>query len=899
MKDDLSQYGPKRDANKRQEKESLKNLATAFSTDLFVLRYEQDEDAGVDLTIELVGDTYTNRRFNVQVKSKKKVAFNKDNRISKTVERKTLVYLVTSLYLGIYLLYNKKKKSYYYEWAHELEREAKRQYGEWYKRKKLTLHFAKPLNEQAVQEITKKVTKHAFYLRYLQTGQRLENLAASFHSTDDERIYTNIEESLSRLMDAFDGLPVLPQHLLIKLPPFARSLNSKNYFNSYGSTLQTDNLSLFDYFDSLTFDGQMFRYKNSDQDVDQDKVQEILNFFEYNGIHHLRYENQKRDHERICIHKLYKHDGCDCEKCSYPRMEWNNVIIKINSDFNKSKTYEWLRRGYMLLELRKIREAYDLYTALAEHSWENHKHVAYIIAKLNLVSMLRFVRTRFFHSERKEMEDAILKIDIQQEIHNLILRSDLPKEVLLVLLTLSKTDHFHELYVEADIRFEKILHAQFADQRGADVTHPHYETLIEVVSEIATYSEGNAFHWQYFNGFITTMVKAVEGALILSNIRNPRATKVEHFDNYLVRLCLRYADAETLRKQFIRHYQKPIPFRARHEDGPNVFLDYWNNMKTSFAGAENFYLQEQAISNLAPKERILNQIKVLSILLSVMEAEPEIIDQCANDLITLYRESQSKPGALLTGLEIIINRRQKDIQITTMITLYRYILESTESDNILLLLELPYHIHEKDSGFTDTADTTQQRILSRLEAFASGRDRYRVIVSYWPIAIESLKEKIAIAIREKLTAGFDGSLYYEAVLFGIIDYAEFLPTYLATIPMSDETKAAREAVGHGYDFKNDSLIQFIHLAYRLKIPLSDPAIQALHDNVPFHQWLLDLEGFDYSKFDPYWILLEPNADFLAEYKKHPKILEAVRQELAVKNIPRLSEIYFKHLIPLS
>ncbi len=896
MNDNSSDLLPRRDKQSKLERESIEKLPRIFPAQSFVIREESMVDVGIDLTIELAEDVYTNNRVNVQVKSVDTGAPNLDGSISKSLESQNLKYLLSSPLLALYIFYVKQTDTYYFEWADEFEKHLQLTVGNWSAQETNTLRFKKVLDDAAVSEISRRIRLHARYYQNIREGIKVEEIIGSFHEPYDARNYQDIEWSLTNLIDTFDGLAVLPKHILTKFPPFSLRKDSRSFFTDFNYTLYTDNQALVNFFRNLSVAGNTIQRQNSDESINQKVITQILNFFEYNSINHVAMVDEHLRGERVCIHNLYFHAGCDCEKCSYAKLHWGTLIKKLEMDFDKEETYMWLRRGYMLLELGKISEAFELYKSMAKYTLEKEKYVSYIIARYNLVSMLFLVRSNYFANDTVEMESEIRSIDLRLEISNLATRTETRHEVFQILLWLIDNDYIHQMYVEIDIRFEEVLTARHLDQRGGVVSEYHYNKMIGLVSEMTVYAEGNAFHPSAFNGFKRMVQKGIESALILATLKNPLARKLESFNDYLTRICLLYGEPSELNKLFNRYKAYPITFKNHDESHGSSLSDYLDNGLTSFKNAESFCALELSRDNRVPLDRWNNQLYMVASLASIMEATDEEVNRITLDFVRTFSSATKAQPGVLNGLHEIFNRKRRQIVPETYIECYKWLIISNTHDFHLLTIDLPYYLVDAHPEFVDQDITIQNSILTRLKNVASAvQSNSHVIISYWKIAAPTVREKISESVNLSLIASFDATLYFNAAYNSIIDLQPQLDMFIQRIPMTKQAKEIKQTLRRYDDFRNDHLNEFIALAFKFDLRLESESIQALHENIPYYEWLMNLQTFDYSRFDPYWILYQPSEVFFNEFKKHPQIKQAIKKYLKQSNVARLSEVYVQYL----
>src|SRR6267142_1412156 len=102
----LSKSLPKSSSQETLETISRNKLAAILNPSLFELRFENQRDKGIDLTVELKQNNYyTNFRFAVQLKSTASSKLKKDESISFPIKISNLNYLLNFGMPAYYILY--------------------------------------------------------------------------------------------------------------------------------------------------------------------------------------------------------------------------------------------------------------------------------------------------------------------------------------------------------------------------------------------------------------------------------------------------------------------------------------------------------------------------------------------------------------------------------------------------------------------------------------------------------------------------------------------------------------------------------------------------------------------------------------------------------------------------
>lgn len=894
--DDPLETLPRFTQNTLSEEASREDLLKLFPKTRFKIRGE-DPDVGIDVHIELRSDnnTYTNARFVVQIKSRQDSEPNHDGSFSKAIENSNIFYLLRSDHRAMYIFYVLETQKFYYEWVDLFRDHLNRTNPNWKKQQTNVLRFYKMLDEPAVDEVYNDIMRRSNISRQRREGVSAESVIDSFHESNDPSAYRDIIRSLTKLIDNFEGLSVLPGHILSKLPPFSKSTKSQSLFNDMNYTLYTDNRALFDFFKDVRLDNESY-FKISDGSVlPQESMRQILSFLEYNFIHHIAPIRDRGGDERVCIHKLFHHKGCDCERCSLKKLRWSTAVAKVKAPLDESNINNWLRRGIVLLEFGKIREAFELYKRLADESLLAKHYVAYIVSKFHLVSCSFLIRNAYHVDNSDAMLDEVSRIDLQLEIDRIAERPEVKSEVIKVLKWLVSSSYYLSIYVEMDLRFRDAIKARDGDRRGGVVSTNHYQKVSATSSEVTVFVEGNAFHISYFNGLSLFVLKVIETGLIQCCLKNPMSARISDVHPYFLHLCFTYCEAEKINELFNKYKIDRLSFGEDEDDPDGKLLVYVSDLLSSLDGCADFIRSEYEAGNAAPKRKLNSHLRIAMVLASVADlAEVQV-----NDLVLKFASIANRDiveAGTMGQLKDILNRRKHVLKPSTFMACYLVLLDSKEFDRMLLTQELPFYLKEAHPDFVDNESKTNDAVRKRIQELTNVNDfRVYILLFYCQVAPDDIKAEIGGKVEDLLANNFDTQVFYLAAYHGVIVCDTFFGKLIERVPRKEMAKKARNSMLGYEDFRNDDLDRVITLAYKFGLDLMRPEIQALAEGIDYYEWLLNLDGFDYTKFDPYWLLYEPNLIFINKLKKYKKIKLAVKKYITQFQVSRLRDIYAEHL----
>lgn len=198
---------PQSDDNAELQRTSIKVLNSLLQDqDAILFRDERTEDYGVDGAFELkIGGRMTNFRAQVQLKGTASVEGNQDGSISLCVRTANLNYLLNGT-SPIYVLFDAKKKEFWYVWAQDESRRLEAANSTWKEQREVTLRFNHRLAAHALDMIVERVMREGRMHRQIH-----DSLA---RATTNEPIVISIDTASLETTD-----PSQAQHLLLASGP--------------------------------------------------------------------------------------------------------------------------------------------------------------------------------------------------------------------------------------------------------------------------------------------------------------------------------------------------------------------------------------------------------------------------------------------------------------------------------------------------------------------------------------------------------------------------------------------------------------------------------------------------------------------------------------------------------
>ncbi|WP_304152199.1 DUF4365 domain-containing protein [Mesonia mobilis] len=242
----------------------------------------------------------------------------------------------------------------------------------------------------------------------IQTHKFLKSKLSSdeeYDFKDLENPEINIIDKILKSIKKFDGLTIIPKHVISRMYPFKGTKN-KTYF--YNETLYTDNSEFYDLFEALERKNNTITVKKEFRDNIsisnfENELKEIIDFLKSNLIQHLKW-NGKGHKDRICIHALYDYSNtCDCERCNYNKLNFKYATDLLKNRKQNDTSIIKFRQAYTYYLLGDLKNAYLLYKEVIHETKNKDNSILNILCKYNLINLKNLIKNHYFESDRHQI----------------------------------------------------------------------------------------------------------------------------------------------------------------------------------------------------------------------------------------------------------------------------------------------------------------------------------------------------------------------------------------------------------------------------------------------------------------------------------------------------------------
>lgn len=646
----------------------------------------------------------------------------------------------------------------------------------------------------------------------------------------------------------FKELYVLPKHLFLNHYPFYKG-TSPLYHSPF--TIYTDNENLYDLL-SLPYTG-------SDLTEDlEEKRKGIIHGLWNNQLYHLGKDMLNR--KTIDIDYTNEKE-CSCLLCLYRRLDFLAITESLSNPVLPDKAEELARIAFIQYVMGRHKDTANTLKIL--ESKEGISNILAFLTKYNLATIGRMLDYYAEQTpETKTMIESMLEIDLQQAFDLLKNSSNID-----VLKWIHESKFYNETLHEVRECTFKIRDLYENKSSGS---HDATLELLEWFLGFSDFIHQNGVLFDIGAHSDPLASAFIEG--IFASLRcEPRMSgKLEGFTNRIVEHIILNVHPEIIYKYSKRYKISSIkPFEPLTKFGT-----MWRRLFEQFSKVQDAIIADD--SNRIFRDRYERLTYSTVAVFSILETTESETEEFCKLVIEVFRSQKIFHNyKATTALLFLIDKKKSVLSTATLQSFLDLWIKAPSVFSSQLLNLLVDILEERCEVFLFPAD---QFDLIKKYCFESDGDnnkdqRWDCLCELFRIFKEGeQKETIRGFVHDSLAKDFNGGNYYEATIYEVINPNEkFNEQYLIYIEaILKEEKRIHGWFGNAY-FHDRRVDQFFNYYFKFKVELPDHLGERLKGFDPYYDWLLDMEKFDYSKFNPLWLRNHFSYHYKLQYRKSRKL----------------------------
>ncbi|CEJ72037.1 hypothetical protein BN1195_04394 [Chryseobacterium oranimense G311] len=712
-----------------------------------------------------------------------------------------------------------------------------------------------------------------------------ENIEADYSKIKNDTEDKNIIDKIDYTLKLFDGIKVLPTNVICQLYPF-RGTEYNTYINEF--ELYTDNEEFFDFMDNIDVVDNEFELKSKEVLVEnqKEKLKNIISFLQVNHIEHIRWRGKNRK-EQVCVHKLYQYGKCDCERCNLERLNIKRTKIKLEETIPLTTNYEKLRRGYTYYLLGDYKKSIEVFLNIYNEAEISKNPVIYTVSTYNLMKLRRLLKFSYYEDDKKDILNKISHINFN--IDEPLINRKAPY-FLDVFRGIKERWFYEDIKDDIENSFTEIQKLHFNDKYGGWNSHNGYDKLRSTFLRFTTYLEHNFIIFNHNSEFKNLSKKVLESIFALYTLNNPLSDKYKKFDWNIIEMWI-FNVEEDYSKFLLRKYG----IKNIEIEGNLMILERMNELVENLIDSNEYINDLNGLFKPLRIEKTLSKIVLITSLLDIDFNEKKKIITSVVNLCKILENKHSIPFDKLVEF-VEINEKEIDKNLTKEI-IDLFFLDEHERFGFGRIL----NIYSEKSSETEIENLIKSLLkvenLKDIEIDLSNRYLGKLFYSF-TFLNDNYKDLIKNKIIEKLNKEFDDKLYNLVAIYDLIGFDDKLfQKFILTIP--DKSNLDND----NYPFRsseNFRLGQAMNLIFKYNIDITDEikslAKKSHPDYFEYYCWLMDIDNYDYTKFNPYWILEHQTVHYFNRFKKSPKLKDEISKSLKENYVEGIAKIYIEELV---
>ena len=371
-----------------------------------------------------------------------------------------------------------------------------------------------------------------------------------------------------------------------------------------------------------------------------------------------------------------------------------------------------------------------------------------------------------------------------------------------------------------------------------------------------------------------------------------QSEKIAGLDNNMVTVFIFYTNPQLLAKYYNRYLKKPLRFistRQQDSSSPRCIRSFLKNYPKAWKMVTDDH------GDFGSRQAVLQgRLWNMVVVLSIVDFDDAFVREISDYLLSVLKTSLPINAPEAKYISMFIRQRGKILGTSFLRKLLKICL-----DNPVL------HAPEIYEAFADIRDSKKINLVTTPATFAKiksifeekqatnnifGRDLF---YSLFLVSRPAVKKMYTAFIERQLKQKFQLGMYFKASFMKIIASDLYWTVYLDSF----ETPASnpnRTSVSFG-EVKLQEINNLMNLVFKLNLTLPASFIQRLKGFSNYYDWLLDMQNFDYSLFNPLWILQYQSWFYYQRIFAIEQVRSAVREYLRKQEQPQLGKIYTLHV----
>lgn len=703
----------------------------------------------------------------------------------------------------------------------------------------------------------------------------LKAISESDYSLIEEEIKDlHIIDKLYITLKKFESIKILPANIIGSLPVIKETKKRTWIQNFY---LKSDNEELYDLFSKLKLSkGNIIHGDGELVENQADKLKRIANFFKSNYINHIQWGGSKYK-EKLCIHKLFSYSNCDCARCSFDNLNFKRTECLLDNYTGQEPLFEQSRMGYAAYLIGDLKKCTTIYLNIYEQSLKINDFPSYIIAKYNLIKLERIIKWDYYDGNKHEFTEKVKDFNLDSD-YGLIWKK--APHLVDVFKWINEDKFYHNLILRIDDLLNEAKKMYYYDKQGSTYSNEKSDELLAAFLRFYSFIEYNFIIYEYFYEFEKFTTKVLEAALALHSILNPKSSKYDTLDFAIIKIWLFHVKFDKAKELLHKYNLIRIKVADVVYEELNLYLDNLNASKEILNRDKKVYYFFDKV------ERV---IKNITLLLSRVEMSNRKFNLILNKLLLSLNDVSLRKFKPYEGLKQILWCRS--VNKKNMRLILNLFIEDDNIDSVVI----KHYVEKVDKKEIKKFVFSLFEVKNFKAPLPLENKNFTKIGYAFSLLDNDLKKELETSLLTSLNQKFEPKLFHISTIYGLISFDQKLfNEFLKTIP--DKSEQEEFFFGNSDNFR---LSQVVNIMFKYDVPFTHEVTKYIdycsEIEKPYFEWLMNMNNFDYSKFNPYWVLKHQTRFYLGAFRKSPQLLEAIKKSLKETYIEGVAQLYINQL----
>lgn len=691
-----------------------------------------------------------------------------------------------------------------------------------------------------------------------------------------------VDQLFTYLKIRFAELHVLPTRFWAESYPFKKG---KQQYISYNLLcLSTDNEAVFEYFNSLIIEEGVIKFTEIANISDYaNKTTFILETLNRNLVFDIELANtNKRKKIRLNSQRI-----CDCIQCSFGSLKMGNVIKDLYNDNLDIGFIE--KQAYVNYKLGNYELSAKLFIQVLAKAIEQKLEIKSFVVKYNLTKLEPLIKYAFSGSE-PEKELLLTLKKYKNELYFEALKVKTGKGFCKWILGNRFFSDFQYVILEENV---KLRDYQFSQLYGGRSSNSFVWQVYSNYAILESFLNINHVVFDHYAEFGHLSEIYIESMLASYSIEKSMYSRLIEFDDWILQMIIFQVSPDDINKYIKRYFVRTVKYK-KTATSSNDFINMAKNLLTEDKELVNLLEKRKLDDNFYFHDKytnILNNVIVLSSLVIISDDEVNEVGRLLNkffDWQIFLRVHRS-----LKYIIGFINRAGERITNNLLLDFFYTGVNSSDFHDEGYFTSIANVLENKNVSiiFTDKLKESIDKMFSETCSVCNTKHDSTMLIQFYRLASElNDKEYIKEKIIAKLNAKFDWRLYYLSAIYEILGIEEnnFNSLLNYKIPVGNRPtffgNYSRDEQNR--DFRIGAII---NLCFKYNINLKEQRFEHLKGYDPYYDWLLDMENYDYSNFNPRWVSEYNTVYYFNKMKNIPFIKNEVIQYLKKNHDPLLKD----------